>query len=256
MAVNVEVRDFAASAALHQKADSIFNKRFKLKSKNDQYVLPEAGAIFCLPGSTNERLSAIKASLNTTKNLLNSKDIEKWRNHTSKTNPCGLVVKNLRETVKPELCTQAWTKFYEILSSCDIIPSKCIRNRKITSLHLCEAPGAFIASLNHYLKSNFDNIEWKWLASTLNPFYEGNDTKQMISGERFIVETLGNWNFGESNDGDLMKWKNVECLLKAAGGAGNIDIVSCVTLWTLLFYKPAFGNASSTAVMWLGIASL
>ena len=216
----------AKTKDIRQKAENIFNKRYKLKSKNDKYSLPEATTVFSKPPFAIDPLIAIKNSLNATKNLLNSKDIEKWRRHTSKTNPCGLVVKHLREAVKPELCTQAWVKFYEILSSCNVIPKKCIENENLTSLHLCEAPGAFIASLNHYIKSNFEGIHWKWLAASLNPFYEGNDTKRMISGERFIIETLGHWNFGESGDGDLMQLNNLESLVGAVGGAGKVDIVS------------------------------
>jgi cap2 methyltransferase len=211
---------------LHQKAESIFNKNFKLKSTDDKYSLPEANTLFSTPPFAIESLTAIKNSLNATKSLLNSKDIEKWRGHTSKTNPCGLVVKHLRKEVEPELCTQAWAKFYEILSSSNVIPLKCIESKKLTSLHLCEAPGAFIASLNHYIKSNFERIQWTWLAATLNPFYEGNDTKRMISGERFIIETLSHWNFGESGDGDLMQLDNLTCLVQAVGGAGKVDIVS------------------------------
>ena len=217
----------AKATALREKAKTIFNKRYKLKPKNDTYSLPQANTMFSTPPFAIEPLVTIKNNLNATKNLLNSKDIENWRRHTSKTNPCGLVVKHLRDAVKPELCTQAWAKFYEILSSCNIIPQKCIDNKNVTSLHLCEAPGAFIASMNHFIKCNFEDIHWKWLASTLNPFYEGNDTKQMISGERFIIDTLGRWNFGESGDGDLMQWANLECLVEAVGGAGKVDIVSC-----------------------------
>ena len=216
----------AKSIALGEKAEKIFNKRYKLKSKNDTYSLPEASRMFSTPPFTIEPLVAIKNNLNATKNLLNSKDIEKWRRHTSKTNPCGLVVKHLRNAVKPELCTQAWAKFYEILSTCDIISRKCIHNKNVTSLHLCEAPGAFIASMNHFIKCNFEGMHWEWLASTLNPFYEGNDTKRMISGERFIIETLCQWSFGESGDGDLMHWPNLKCLVQALGGGGKVDIVS------------------------------
>ena len=211
---------------IHLKAESIFNKKYKIKSHNDKYSLPEANTIFSTPPYAIEPLLTIKNRLNATKNLLNSKDIEKWRRHTGKTNPCGLVVKHLRKAAKPELCTQAWVKFHEILSSCNVIPPKCIENKKLTSLHLCEAPGAFIASLNHYIKSNFEGIHWTWLAATLNPFYEGNDTKRMISGECFIIETLYHWNFGESGDGDLMQWDNLKHLAKAVGGAGKADIVS------------------------------
>lgn len=211
---------------LSEKAEIIFNKRYKLKSVNDKYTPPEANTVFETPHFTIAPLLKIKNSLNATKNLLNSKDIEKWRCHTSRTNPCGSVVKYLRQQVRPELCTQAWAKFYEIISSCNIIPKKCIDNKILTSLHLCEAPGAFVASLNHHIKSEYDDIHWTWLASTLNPFYEGNDNKRMISGECFIIETLSCWNFGASWDGDLMVWENVECLIDALGGRGKADIVS------------------------------
>ncbi len=48
----------------------------------------------------------------------------------------------------------------------------------------------------------------------------------MISGERFIIETLGHWSFGESGDGDLMQWNNLESLVGAVGGAGKVDTIS------------------------------
>ena len=44
---------------------------------------------------------------------------------------------------------QAFLKFYEIVSRFPLVTSDCTG---LSSVHLCEAPGAFIVALNHYLK--------------------------------------------------------------------------------------------------------
>ena len=90
---------------------------------------------------------------------------EAWHAHTSARDPAGLIVPFLRQNFNPEMCTNAWAKFYEILSSYPDITSKASRlvestevdegaaagARKFVSVHLCEAPGAFISALNHFL---------------------------------------------------------------------------------------------------------
>ena len=50
----------------------------------------------------------------------------------------------------------AWLKFYEIISE-----YKCLETKtpKLTSLHLCEAPGGFVTSLNHYISLNYSKDE-------------------------------------------------------------------------------------------------
>ena len=44
-------------------------------------------------------------------------------------------------------------------------------------VHLCEAPGTFITSLNHALVLHNSDVIWSWMATTLNPHYEGNDDR-------------------------------------------------------------------------------
>ena len=46
------------------------------------------------------------------------------------------------------------------------------------SVHLCEAPGVFITSLNH------SDVTWNWMATNLNPPYEGNDVGYIINDDR------------------------------------------------------------------------
>jgi len=64
-------------------------------------------------------------------------------------NTASTIVPYLREKLDIEIGTQAWAKMFEILSNFDLINN--INNQKWITLHLCEAPGAFISALNHFL---------------------------------------------------------------------------------------------------------
>ena len=80
-----------------------------------------------------------------------------------------------REASRPEMLTQAWCKFTECVNRYDLVEGSALN-----SVHLCEAPGAFVAALNHHIQSRCDgSFEWGWVANTLNPYYEGNPTSQV-----------------------------------------------------------------------------
>ena len=85
-----------------------------------------------------------------------------------------------------------------------IVLSQPPLTKQFGSVHLCEAPGAFITSLNHALTSHHHDTDWQWLATTLNPHHEGNDLGYMINDDRFIIGSLDHWEFGQDNTGDLM----------------------------------------------------
>ncbi|CAK1599294.1 unnamed protein product [Parnassius mnemosyne] len=153
-------------------------------------------------------------------------DIEEWSSHTRRRNPAGEVCWKLRCLVNPEFLTQAWTKFYECASTYNVIPTEAVSDMKMVSLHLCEAPGAFITSLNHYLKLHHPNIVWKWVANTLNPYYEGNSPSNMISDDRFMFHTLDNWDFGVDNTGNLMDWDNSQAIIEKAKSLGKVLLVT------------------------------
>ena len=76
---------------------------------------------------------------------------------------------------------QAWSKLQEILWTFKVVPETAI---KFNSVHLCEAPGAFVASLNHFLKTHRTDCEWSWKAMTLNPYYEGNDFVALFNQDK------------------------------------------------------------------------
>lgn len=201
------------SVDLEEEIEVLFNKKFVLKSSEETWAqLPDSSSMFLEPPFILEDMICLKDELNRKKSLLNDMDIVQWHLHTRRAHKAGLVVKHLRESIHAEMCTQAWTKFFEILHSFDLIPENAQSTGTFRSVHLCEAPGAFIASLNHFLKSRHHGLEWDWVASTLNPYYEGHDLAAMLDDDRFVLQTLPHWHFGADGTGDLMSLTNLESL--------------------------------------------
>ena len=198
-----------------------------------------------------DNFQSMKDELNVAKCLLNNIDIVKWHRHTKYMHLCGQIVSILSQHVNAELVTQAWTKFYTILNTFDLF--KNINLRNVNTVHLCEAPGSFVTSLNHFFKSHYgDKILWNWSATTLNPYYEGNNVYQMIDDDRFIIETLPHWDFGPEFTGDIMntenlndmeeKFKDISVTLVTADGSmdcsGNPgeqeNLVGLLLLWEII----------------------
>ncbi|XP_065224670.1 cap-specific mRNA (nucleoside-2'-O-)-methyltransferase 2-like [Planococcus citri] len=148
-------------------------------------------------------LQDIKRDLNTVKSKLDQYELSEWHKHTRSMNPADKVMRHLRRDVKVEFLTQAWCKFYELISKYDLIPSEALSGNTLFSYHMCEAPGAFVASLNHYLKLNHPNLKWEWAANSLNPYYEGNNLSEMINDDRFMLQTIKHWDFGPDMTGDI-----------------------------------------------------
>jgi cap2 methyltransferase len=63
------------------------------------------------------------------------------------------------------------------------------------SLHLCEAPGAFVSALNHFIALERHHLEWQWHATTLNPYCESNDPRWTVGDDRLIFYTQGGCHF-------------------------------------------------------------
>ncbi|XP_030042009.1 cap-specific mRNA (nucleoside-2'-O-)-methyltransferase 2 [Microcaecilia unicolor] len=207
---------------------SLFEKKFSYRKPQSQvWQLPESTDVFTSDHKEFETLLDLKESLNKIKNLLSNKKLDEWHRHTSFTNKAGKIIPEVKRAVNAELCTQAWCKFYEIVCSFPLLPKEALWSRELNSVHLCEAPGAFIASLNHYLKSqNVPYWDWNWVANTLNPYHEANDTLFMIMDDRFIANTLLWWYFGPENTGDIMTLKHLTGLQQFIS---NMPIVHLVT---------------------------
>ncbi|CAF1297361.1 unnamed protein product [Rotaria sordida] len=167
-----------------------------------------------------EELIQLKQKLNDTRNRLNEKDIKVWKQHTSKTNMTGRIVWSLRDQNHIEMCTNAWIKMAEIFSKYDnLIPRDLPDDQTFRTLHVCEAPGAFICATNFYYNQRLERIglrssqrQWEWTGLSLNPYYEGNDQEAMVDDDRFIIETLDRWYFGIDNSGNILDKNNIKGL--------------------------------------------
>jgi cap2 methyltransferase len=127
-------------------------------------------------------------------------------------------VQEARKVAMPEMCTNAFAKMYEMLESYQLV--RTLHSNVFNSLHLCEAPGAFICATNHYIKSRHPQTSWDWIACTLNPYFEGNSRDAMIDDDAFISETMNHWYFGKDNSGDMRlrhnivgAWEQAKCNL-------------------------------------------
>jgi len=173
------------------------------------------------------KLQSMKKRLNETKSQLNNLPLDKWHRHTRKLNPAATVSQMVKKSANPELLTQAWLKFHECFHVFKLGPEP--EQKEFNSVHLCEAPGAFITSLNHALVLHHNEAVWNWCATTLNPHYEGNDLGYMINDDRFIMGSMDHWNFGTDNTGDLLKKENMLDLVRKAGEMSEDGSVHLVT---------------------------
>lgn len=201
-----------------------------------------------LPRFMSPALCQLKDELNLTKGGLSRFEIGKWSAHTSHTQPSGGVVADVSRAYNAELCTNAWCKMYEILATFELVEGltqgRCHsantvnaevvapsddgvatngqqqlqqqQQMSLSSVHLCEAPGAFVCALNHLLKTAGIDCEHSWLASTLNPWYEGNRLNSMVNDDRFILHTQEHWCFGKNQSGDILDVDNLQHIVNQA----------------------------------------
>jgi len=202
-----------------------FTKRFTFP--RCQSPPATSSATYSTPYWSDPRLQSMKDRLNQTKSQLNDLPLAKWHKHTRQLNPAGSVISVLRRNVKPELLTQAWQKFHECFHVFGLGPAS--EQAEFNTVHLCEAPGAFVTSLNHALCLHNQEVVWNWVATTFNPHYEGNDLGYMINDDRFIMGSLNNWHFGEDNTGNLLDKANMASLLERTGKLGESGLVHLVT---------------------------
>ncbi|GFS80173.1 cap-specific mRNA [Nephila pilipes] len=201
--------------------NNCFEKKFSFVHEKD-WILPPENVLFEDASWMLDSLMFMKRELNDTKSLLNDKG-EQWHEHTARINLAKLVISFIRDRIQPEILTQAWCKFYEILSNYRLIPEG---EENFKSLHLCEAPGAFISALNCYLCINHPTINWKWFANTLNPYYEDVTVNDVICDDRLLFPTLKHWYFGQDDTGDITNPNFSKDLMNFIGEKHSFDLIT------------------------------
>lgn len=199
-----------------------------VKPPSGEWSIPDPNVALRHPAEEHRPLRELKASLNAVKNQLSDKNVQVWHQHTNSTNRAGKVIAAVRSAANAEICTQAWCKFYEILGSFNLLPEEALQNGEMNTVHLCEAPGAFIAALNHYMKTSECTryCDWCWAANTLNPYHEANGGGTTIADDRLIANTLPWWFFGSDNTGNIMIQKHLLDMQAFVSNMRQVDLVT------------------------------
>ncbi|KAI4459455.1 hypothetical protein MML48_6g00006350 [Holotrichia oblita] len=135
-----------------------FNRKFEFK-KDTSWNLPASKDVYKESKFIIPEFQRLKDGLNEVKAQLNEFDIAEWSNHTKYRDPSTSIISAIKHTFKAELVTQAWCKFYECVSEFPIVSKNAIEQGQLNSVHICEAPGAFICALNHYIKTQIPEVQ-------------------------------------------------------------------------------------------------
>ncbi|KAI1716391.1 ftsJ-like methyltransferase domain-containing protein [Ditylenchus destructor] len=184
---------------------SIFTKSFVLKSSAYDPCRPSIT-------SYNEMLSAlasIETKLNASKlkvnEIVKKHGTNVWRRHTSFMHPLKNLPKRLLalDILPGDIITQAYCKFAEIIATNNLLNRwEPCSDGYFRSLHLCEAPGAFVSLLKRAMTTR----KWQWLMNSLNPYHEWNSRQHMLFDDTFIFQHLENMAFGPDDTGNIFTW--------------------------------------------------
>lgn len=224
------VSAFESDGRLLRKIRRIDTRAWPIANLNGTTLSPEllfpGTAAFEIPKllATKQALSALRDRLDP---IVRKHGRDAWARHTAMWNPSGQVVWHLRQHAHVEMGTNSWTKLYEILEQVEgCISHEAKQRGHLRALLLCEAPGAFVCALNHFLRTKFDDrLQFDWFASTLNPRSPVNEGLWMICDERFMRHTRPHWLFGKDDSGQLMDIENVRAIWERIGD-NKVDIVT------------------------------
>jgi cap2 methyltransferase len=203
-----------------------FEKKYYFCPQLHHWKLPEPAEMFVASGWKDDQLQRLKDELKSLMRSLDTYILHNWHSHTSSLNKAGDIKHRLHFLLDPELLTEDWCKFYEIAIYFNLIPYASMLTHSLNSVHVCETSGSFITSLNHYMKEHNSDIEWKWLATTRNPYCDGNPLPCIFNDDSFILQTMDHWNFGLDNTGNLMDINNMSYIMKGAAEIGDVHLAT------------------------------
>jgi hypothetical protein len=150
------------------------------------------------------------------------KPIELWFNNLQKNLQKDLLNKH-NININGRRVNRAWIKIQELYNETDYFNNLLAHNNKeINVLHICEAPGNFIASSIYYSETH--NFKYNWTGQSLR---EGD----IWDDYGFIKKNPDKWDFAKDNTGNIMtnidyyynKYKGVDSLVGDCGTPWSAD---------------------------------
>lgn len=103
--------------------------------------------------------------------------------------------------------SRAFLKSYEIIETLDLVNPKL---NTINVFFICEAPGAFILALNHYIKTKTNIENYNWNAQTLHPKQKFQNERGFGDDFKLMRNFKERWDFGKTKTGDITDIKNIK----------------------------------------------
>lgn len=116
--------------------------------------------------------------------------------------------------------SRAWIKMYELLHQTKYFDN--LNKDTVKALHVCEAPGSFIASTTHYVKHHTNIKQYDYVAQS----WKHGDIFDEFG---FIKQNFNRWDFADGT-GDIMNYSNLEHYYNKYKGVDSV-VGDCGTSW-------------------------
>lgn len=164
-------RDPKPNRVCDEEIEKHFNLKRRFRKASD-WILPDVSKAYSSESYEFDHFQAEAAEMKRVKDEIKENYSEEdWMVVTEEFHLAS-IVKALK--YKLGYVVRNWTKAYEIFTSYPLILSG-----KLNSIHIGDEHGGTVAALNHYLHSNFTDVQWDWKAISDNPYYEGGKTHKM-----------------------------------------------------------------------------
>ena len=124
--------------------------------------------------------------------------------------------------------SRGFVKMFELCSEFNLIN---FNMDKVTTFHICEAPGHFINAINYHIKLNKPTMEHNWFGNSLNPNSKINKEKygRLIFGDNYgyIKKYKDRWLFGKKDTGDITDKDNILYYKEKLGGKVELFTSDC-----------------------------
>lgn len=110
--------------------------------------------------------------------------------------------------INGQYVSRAWIKFQELLHDTKLLEG-FEDNKEVKVFHICEAPGNFINSMDHFIKTKTNIKNYNWNAQSLSKNLRGLDDQY-----GFIDKTQERWDMGPNKNGDILDEENMKYYLQ------------------------------------------